>query len=179
MERKADGWAALVGPGDAVAIVAKNSADFLLHAFALMPAGATPAFVNWRLSPGELAEVLTLVEPTAIAADAEFAGLVDSAWSATSRGGARVVIGGGAAGGHRHLRSGLPLVPITASSREDEIGRPAVRPIVCIYLHWKGNGWRIDAIARCAAFRMPPLPHRSVVAGSSWSPGPCRRRAGA
>src|ERR1700678_4544122 len=55
VERKAGGWAGLgVGPGDVVAIVAKNSADFLVHAFALMRAGVTPAFVNWRLSPREL-----------------------------------------------------------------------------------------------------------------------------
>ena len=76
-ERKAGGWAGLgIGPDDVVAVVAKNSADFLLHAFALMRAGATPAFVNWRLSRRELAEVLALVEPKAIAADAEFTGLV-------------------------------------------------------------------------------------------------------
>ena len=93
VERKAGGWAGLgVGPGDVVAIVAKNSADFLVHAFALMRAGATPAFVNWRLSARELAEVLILVEPKAIAADAEFAALVAAAWPET---GARVRIGGG------------------------------------------------------------------------------------
>jgi acyl-CoA synthetase (AMP-forming)/AMP-acid ligase II len=92
-ERRAGGWAGLgVGSGDVVAVVAKNSADFLLHAFALMRAGATPAFVNWRLSPRELAEVLALVEPKAIAADAEFAGLVGSAWPEPLP---RVVIGGG------------------------------------------------------------------------------------
>src|SRR6267378_4088493 len=93
VERKAGGWAALgIGPGDIVAVVAKNSADFLVHAFALMRAGATPAFVNWRLSGRELAEVLTLVEPKAIAADAEFAGLVEAAWPEPLP---RVVIGGG------------------------------------------------------------------------------------
>src|SRR5580704_4017107 len=93
VERKAGGWAGLgVGPGDVVAIVAKNSADFLVHAFALMRAGATPAFVNWRLSARELTDVLTLVEPVAIAADAEFATLVAAAWPET---GARVRIGGG------------------------------------------------------------------------------------
>jgi len=93
-ERRSGGWAgAGVRPGDVVAIVAKNSADFLLTAFALMRAGATPAFVNWRLSARELAEVLALVEPVAIAADAEFTGLVETAWP---EGGARVVIGGGA-----------------------------------------------------------------------------------
>jgi long-chain acyl-CoA synthetase len=74
LERHAGGWAGLgVRPGDRVAVVAKNSADFLVHAFAILRAGATPAFINWRLSAGELAEVLALVEPAAIAADAEFA----------------------------------------------------------------------------------------------------------
>jgi acyl-CoA synthetase (AMP-forming)/AMP-acid ligase II len=92
-ERKAGGWAGLgAGSGDVVAVVAKNSADFLLYAFALMRAGATPAFVNWRLSPRELTEVLTLVEPRAIAADAEFTGLVEAAWPEPLP---RVVIGGG------------------------------------------------------------------------------------
>jgi acyl-CoA synthetase (AMP-forming)/AMP-acid ligase II len=79
-ERTAGGWAALgIGPGDVVAIVAKNSADFLVQTFAVLRAGATPALVNWRLSVRELADVLTLVEPTAVAADAEFTGLVDAA----------------------------------------------------------------------------------------------------
>ena len=98
-ERLAGGWAALgAAPGTVVAIVAKNSADFLVHAFAVMRAGATPAFVNWRLSARELTEVLALVQPVAIAADAEFTGLVDAAWPAARSAGEapdRAVIGGG------------------------------------------------------------------------------------
>ena len=94
MERTAGGWAGLrIGPGDVVAIVAKNSADFLVHAFALMRAGATPAFVNWRLSARELTEVLALAGPVAVAADAEFAAMIDAAWPE----GTRVTIGGGPA----------------------------------------------------------------------------------
>ncbi len=81
-ERRAGGWAELgVGPGHIVAVVAKNSADFLVQTFAVLRAGATPAFVNWRLSARELAEVLALVDPTAVAADAEFTGLVDAVLS--------------------------------------------------------------------------------------------------
>jgi acyl-CoA synthetase (AMP-forming)/AMP-acid ligase II len=92
-ERKAGGWAALgIGPGDVVAIVAKNSADFLVQTFALLRAGATPAFVNSRLSARELADVLALVEPTAVAADAEFTGLVDAAGPPAR---IRAAIGGG------------------------------------------------------------------------------------
>jgi acyl-CoA synthetase (AMP-forming)/AMP-acid ligase II len=92
-ERRAGGWAEVgIGPGDVVAIVAKNSADFLIQTFGLLRAGATPACVNWRLSPRELAEVLALVEPAAIAADAEFTGLVDAALLAPV---IRAAIGGG------------------------------------------------------------------------------------
>ena len=80
-------------------MVAKNSADFLVHAFALLRAGATPAFVNWRLSVRELTEVLTLVEPKAVAADAEFAPLVDAGLADAGRSALRVTIGGGSAPG--------------------------------------------------------------------------------
>ena len=103
VDRRAGGWAGLgVRPGDVVAILAKNSADFLVHAFAVMRAGATPAFVNWRLSARELTEVLALVQPVAIAADAEFTGLADAAWpGARSAGEApdRAVIGTRGKGG--------------------------------------------------------------------------------
>jgi acyl-CoA synthetase (AMP-forming)/AMP-acid ligase II len=92
-ERRAGGWAGLgIGPGDIVAIVAKNSADFLVQTFALMRAGATPAFVNWQLSAREMSEVLTLLEPSAVAADAEFIGLVESALPVPA---IRAAIGGG------------------------------------------------------------------------------------
>src|ERR1700750_83060 len=59
-ERRAGGWAGLeAGCGDVVAVVAQNSADFLLHAFALMRAGATPDFVNWRMAPRRIAYMLS------------------------------------------------------------------------------------------------------------------------
>jgi acyl-CoA synthetase (AMP-forming)/AMP-acid ligase II len=91
LESRAGGWSRLgVGPGDTVAVLAKNSADFLVHTFAILRAGATPAFLNWRLSPGELTEVLELVEPVAIAADAEFTPLVERAAPTLSK---RVMIG--------------------------------------------------------------------------------------
>ncbi len=102
-ERRAGGWAAQgVGPGDVVAVVARNSADFLVQAFALLRAGATPAFVNWRLSARELADVLALLGPAGVAADAEFTGLVDAVVASTRLAGTgspapviRVAIGGG------------------------------------------------------------------------------------
>ncbi len=146
VDRKAGGWAGLgVGPAGVVAIVAKNSADFLVHAFALMRAGATPAFVNWRLSPRELADVLTLVEPKAIAADAEFtalvdaalvdAALVDAAWPHSTR---RVTIGGGPvpAGGLDGATLAGPVPP-----------RPALTgDTVLALVHTSGTTGRAKAI---------------------------------
>ncbi|MGH3390416.1 MAG: AMP-binding protein, partial [Actinomadura sp.] len=86
LERRAGGWADLnVRPGDVVAVVAKNSADFFVHAFALMRAGAIPAFVNWRLSAAELTELVELFEPVAVAADTEFAALAEAAAPALTR----------------------------------------------------------------------------------------------
>ena len=80
VESKAGGWASLgVRSGDVVALIAKNSADFLVQAFAIMRAGATPAFINWRLSAAEVADVLALMQPAAVAADAEFTALLDAA----------------------------------------------------------------------------------------------------
>src|ERR1700722_17006293 len=73
LECTAGGWAALgVRPGDVVAVLAKNSADFLVQTFGILRAGAIPAFLNWRLSAGELAEVIALVEPAALVVDPEF-----------------------------------------------------------------------------------------------------------
>jgi acyl-CoA synthetase (AMP-forming)/AMP-acid ligase II len=120
-EGAAGGWAALgIGPGDVVAIVARNSADFLIQSFALMRAGATPAFVNWRLSARELTEVLHLVQPAAVAADADFTGLVDAALPAPV---SRVLIGGGACPAGWTAASALagPLPPRPALSGESTL----------------------------------------------------------
>src|SRR6185312_8755157 len=119
VERKAGSWAALgIGPGDIVAVVARNSADFLVHAFALMRAGATPAFINWRLSVPELTEVLALFQPAAVAADADFAPAVAAAAPDMA---IRVIIGGGGEvpGGWRDgaaLDGPVPLRPDLAST---------------------------------------------------------------
>jgi len=84
-------WRATVHP-DLAALVAKNSPDFLVHAFAIMRAGATPAFINCRLSVSELADMLTLVQPVALAADGEFTKLFGPIGSDVL---GQVVIGGG------------------------------------------------------------------------------------
>ena len=140
-ERAAGGWAGLgVGPGDVVAVVARNSADFLVQSFALMRAGATPALVNWRLSGRELAGVLELVQPAAIAADADLAGLVDTALQSASivSPAHRIVIGGGSCPGGWTDATALagPLPP-----------RPALNgSSVLALVHTSGTTGRAKAI---------------------------------
>lgn len=145
IERHAGGWAAIgAGPGDVVAIVAKNSADFLVHAFAVIRAGATPAFVNWRLSAGELADVFALVEPVAVAADAEFTRLVEAAAPGLAN---RVVIGGPASGRAADADPAAPAAP--AASQAPATPGPTA------------GGW-----ADGAALRGPVPPRPEVLAGS-------------
>ncbi len=80
VERRSGGWAERgVRPGDVVAVVGRNSADFFVQIFALMRAGAVPALVNWRLARGEVADLVALFEPVAVVADAEFGPLIEAA----------------------------------------------------------------------------------------------------
>jgi len=80
VERRAGGWAAAgVRPGDTVAVLARNSAEFLVQLLALERAGAVPALLNWRLAARELADLVALVQPVAVVADGEFAPLAQAA----------------------------------------------------------------------------------------------------
>ena len=80
VDRRAGGWAAAgVRPADTVAVLARNSADFLVQLLALERAGAVPALLNWRLSDRELADLVALLQPVAVVADAEFVSLAEAA----------------------------------------------------------------------------------------------------
>jgi acyl-CoA synthetase (AMP-forming)/AMP-acid ligase II len=73
VESHAGGWARLgIRDGDVVAIVAHNSAAFLLHTLALQRAGAIPAFINWRVSAQEFTDIFARCAPVAVLADADF-----------------------------------------------------------------------------------------------------------
>ncbi|NKY51580.1 class I adenylate-forming enzyme family protein [Nocardia vermiculata] len=79
VERRAGGWATLgIGPGDVVAVIARNSAAYLIQALALMRAGAIPALINWRLTAHELAPLLDLIDPVAVLAGPDLVSTLDS-----------------------------------------------------------------------------------------------------
>ena len=92
VERRAGGWASLgIGPGDVVAVIARNSAAYLVQALALMRAGAVPALINWRLTAHELAPLLRLVDPAAVLAGPDLVATVDAVELPLR---AKVVLGG-------------------------------------------------------------------------------------
>jgi long-chain acyl-CoA synthetase len=64
----AGGMVARLGirPGDRVGILDRNSADYLELMFALDKAGAVSVPVNWRLTPGEVAQVVNDADPVAL-----------------------------------------------------------------------------------------------------------------
>jgi acyl-CoA synthetase (AMP-forming)/AMP-acid ligase II len=71
--------AAGIGAGDVVALLARNSADWVVSLFAAVRAGALPAAINWRLATREVTELLTLLEPAAVIAEADTVSLVEEA----------------------------------------------------------------------------------------------------
>jgi long-chain acyl-CoA synthetase len=76
--RLAAGLASEVGvrPGDRVAILDKNSDDYLELIFALDKAGAVMVPVNWRLTTSEVAQVVNDADPVLLIAGEQFAGSV-------------------------------------------------------------------------------------------------------
>jgi long-chain acyl-CoA synthetase len=69
-----------VKPGDRVAILDKNSDDYIELMFALDKAGAVMVPVNWRLVPSEVAQVVEDADPTLLVVGEQFtagAGQVD------------------------------------------------------------------------------------------------------
>lgn len=72
VEERAGGWSEFgVEDGRVVALMERNSASFLVNVFAIARAGGLPALINWRLAVDEVAQLLALVEPVAVAAGPE------------------------------------------------------------------------------------------------------------
>jgi len=67
-----------VGQGDRVAVLASNCVEYLDVWFACNKLGAILQNLNWRLSAGELAQLLADAEPRALIYSEEFAATVDA-----------------------------------------------------------------------------------------------------
>jgi len=66
-----------VRPGDRVAVLDKNSDQYLELLFALAKAGAVSVPVNWRLTPGEVATIVGDADPVALVVGEEFRASAD------------------------------------------------------------------------------------------------------
>ena len=62
-------------PGDVVATLSGNSADHIVLFFGCAKAALVLAPISWRLTPGEIAEQLRLVEPVLLVAENAYAPL--------------------------------------------------------------------------------------------------------
>jgi acyl-CoA synthetase (AMP-forming)/AMP-acid ligase II len=75
--RVADGLRARgIGPGDRVAVLSKNRAEFFEAIIGCSKLGATLVGLNWRLSAREIAEILDDCEPALVLVDETGAGIL-------------------------------------------------------------------------------------------------------
>ncbi|WP_026910494.1 long-chain-fatty-acid--CoA ligase [Patulibacter minatonensis] len=65
-----------LGPGDRIAVLARNTTTFFELAFGCAKAGVVLVSLNWRLTAAELADVLHDADPAFVVADADLAGAV-------------------------------------------------------------------------------------------------------
>lgn len=70
------------GPGDRIATVSGNSIDHVVAFFAAARIGAAFVPLSWRLTPGELSDMLTRTAPALVLVEDEYEGL---AWAALQR----------------------------------------------------------------------------------------------
>ncbi len=71
--------AGLVTPDGIVAVLAKNSARYLIEALAIQRAGGLAALLNWRLAAPELSQLLDAVQPVAVSTDDSLRSLAEAA----------------------------------------------------------------------------------------------------
>jgi long-chain acyl-CoA synthetase len=79
-----------LAPGDRVAVLARNGLPFVAAHFAASRAGVTLVGLNWRLSPHEVAQILTDAEPRLVLVDTDLLPLL----ARTSPGPRQVVLDG-------------------------------------------------------------------------------------
>jgi acyl-CoA synthetase (AMP-forming)/AMP-acid ligase II len=68
-----------LAPHTVIAVIARNSARFLVEVLAIQRAGGLAALLNWRLAERELRILLDLVKPWAVSTDVQCAELADAA----------------------------------------------------------------------------------------------------
>ena len=69
--------AAGVGPGDRVAFIDKNSAEWFEVSFGLAKLGAVNVSVNWRLAPAEMSQIIDDAQAKLVIVGPEFVGHVE------------------------------------------------------------------------------------------------------
>jgi acyl-CoA synthetase (AMP-forming)/AMP-acid ligase II len=70
--RLAHGLSGLAGPGDRVAVLTENNPEYVLAYYGVPLAGMALVFVNYRLAPREVVDLLADATPTVLVTEAKF-----------------------------------------------------------------------------------------------------------
>ncbi|NRI66394.1 long-chain fatty acid--CoA ligase [Rhodococcus sp. MS16] len=71
-------WARGIRPDDVVAVIARNSAEFLVQTLGLMRLGALPLLVNWRMTAHEIDRLLDTATPAGIFVDQAYQSVMEN-----------------------------------------------------------------------------------------------------
>ncbi|MFP5070657.1 AMP-binding protein [Pseudonocardia nantongensis] len=155
--RFAHGLGAIAAPGDRVAVLTENNPEYVLAYYGVPLAGMTLVFVNYRLAPREVADLLADATPTVLLTEQRF---LDTARAAAGAAGTvhTIVTVDGPAEGAREFADLLDGSPDTEPEPPDE-DAPA---------------WLLYTSGTTGRAKGAVLTHRSVTAavlnaGVSWS----------
>ena len=157
--RLANGLGRVAAPGDRVAVLTENNPEYVLAYYGVPLAGMALVFVNYRLAPPEMADLLADATPTVLITEQKF---LDTARAAADAAGSvrTIVTVDGAAHGAREFAALLDGQPDAEPAAPDE-DAPA---------------WLLYTSGTTGRAKGAVLTHRSVTAavlnaGVSWARG--------
>lgn len=125
-----------IGPGDRIAILGKNSIDYLLLFFAASKSGVVPVPLNYRLAPPEWSYIINDAEAKAVFVSGELTDSFDSVRGDLEKTRLFVTLDGDARGGWRSIAVWSALAASTAPPVE------ILEDDVCFQMYTSGTTGR-------------------------------------
>ncbi|MGE0231470.1 MAG: class I adenylate-forming enzyme family protein [Flavobacteriaceae bacterium] len=138
---------ALAEPGDRVAVLSYNSLEYAEAYYGIPRAGMTMVVINYRLTPAEMASVLSSVSPCVLIVEPDFLDVVDYLRATVGSVRHILITGATAAGGYEDLVGNASAHP------------PAIVPSV------DDVAWLLFTSGTTGLPKSAMLTHRNIVAG--------------